>query len=275
MQNINDVLSLDEEGCYEAPKYTSETDVVVQAKNTIDKYMNSKFTYTTSGDDIVIDSNLISKWINVDEDFNVTLNESAIKENVSELVGAYDNIGSTRTFTRETGEKIKVSTTPGIYYVDRNAMVSQLVDSITNGSETTNELPFKTPTATDDYVINTFVEVDLTNQTVVYYKNGELITQGSVVTGDQSKGYSTPPGTFTLDWKARNFTLRGPGYASPVSFWMPFNGGIGLHDASWRGSFGGTIYRSNGSHGCVNMPHSVAQAIYNNIEDETTIICRY
>ena len=150
IQNINDVLSLDEEGCYEAPKYTSETDVVVQAKNTIDKYMNSKFTYTTSGDDIVIDSNLISKWINVDEDFNVTLNESAIKENVSELVGAYDNIGSTRTFTRETGEKIKVSTTPGIYYVDRNAIVSQLVDSITNGSETTNELPFKTPTATDD-----------------------------------------------------------------------------------------------------------------------------
>lgn len=275
IQNINDVLSLDEEGCYEAPKYTSETDVVVQAKNTIDKYMNSKFTYTTSGDDIVIDSNLISKWINVDEDFNVTLNESAIKENVSELVGAYDNIGSTRTFTRETGEKIKVSTTPGIYYVDRNAIVSQLVDSITNGSETTNELPFKTPTATDDYVINTFVEVDLTNQTVVYYKNGQLITQGSVVTGDQSKGYSTPPGTFTLDWKRKNFTLRGPGYASPVSFWMPFNGGIGLHDASWRSSFGGTIYRTNGSHGCVNMPHSVAQAIYNNIEDETTIICRY
>ena len=44
---------------------------------------------------------------------------------------------------------------------------------------------------------------------------------------------------------------------------MPFNGGIGLHDASWRGSFGGTIYKNGGSHGCINLPYSKAQAIYN------------
>ena len=51
--------------------------------------------------------------------------------------------------------------------------------------------------------------------------------------------------------------------------------GAGLHDASWRSSFGGSIYKTNGSHGCVNMPYSVAKAIYENIEDYTTIICRY
>ena len=96
-----------------------------------------------------------------------------------------------------------------------------------------------------------------------------------MVTGDASKGYSTPSGVYRLDWKAKDFVLRGDGYAAPVSFWMPFNGGIGLHDASWRSSFGGSIYKTNGSHGCVNMPYSVAEAIYNNIEDKTTIICRY
>ena len=45
---------------------------------------------------------------------------------------------------------------------------------------------------------------------------------------------ATPSGVYRLDWKAKDFVLRGDGYASPVSFWMPFNGGIGLHDASWR-----------------------------------------
>ena len=275
IQNINDVLDLDKEGCYEEPKYTSETDVVVQAKNTIDKYMSSKITYNVSGDEIVIDSSLINTWINIDEDFNVTLNEDAIKEYVNQLGDIYDNIGSTRTFTRWSGEVIKVSTTPGIYYIDRDTTISQIVEAISNGSETTKDLSFKTPTATDDYVINTFVEVDLTNQTVVYYKNGELITQGNVVTGNVSAGHATPSGVYRLDWKAKDFVLRGDGYASPVSFWMPFNGGIGLHDASWRSSFGGSIYKTNGSHGCVNMPYSVAQAIYNNIEDKTTIICRY
>ena len=275
IQNINDVLDLDKEGCYEEPKYTSKTDVVVQAKNTIDKYMSSKITYNVSGDEIVIDSSLINTWINIDEDFNVTLNEDAIKEYVNQLGDIYDNIGSTRTFTRWSGEVIKVSTTPGIYYIDRDTTISQIVEAISNGSETTKDLSFKTPTATDDYVINTFVEVDLTNQTVVYYKNGKLITQGNVVTGNVSAGHATPSGVYRLDWKAKDFVLRGDGYASPVSFWMPFNGGIGLHDASWRSSFGGSIYKTNGSHGCVNMPYSVAQAIYNNIEDKTTIICRY
>ena len=272
---IADVLDLDKEGCYEEPKYTSETDVVVQAKNTVDKYISAKITYNVSGNEVVIDSSLINTWINIDEDFNVTLNEEAIREYVNELGDSYDNIGSTRTFTRWSGEVIKVSTTPGIYYVDRNKTVSEIVESISKGNETTNDLSFKTPSATDDYVINTFVEVDLTNQTIVYYKNGEVITQGNVVTGNVSAGNATPSGVYRLDWKAKDFVLRGDGYASPVSFWMPFNGGIGLHDASWRSSFGGSIYKTNGSHGCVNLPYSVAEAIYNNIEDKTTIICRY
>lgn len=275
IQNINYVLDLEKEKCYEEPKYTSKADAVVQAKNTVDKYIESKITYTTSGDEIVIDSSLINTWINIDEDFNVTLNEDSIRAYINELGDKYDNIGDARTLTRWSGEVIKVSTTPGIYYIDRDTTIAEIVEAISNGAETTKELSFKTPSATDDYVINTFVEVDLTNQTIVYYKNGELITQGNVVTGDVSKGYSTPAGVYRLDWKRKDFVLRGDGYAAPVSFWMPFNGGIGLHDASWRSSFGGSIYKNNGSHGCVNMPYSVAEAIYNNIEDKTTIICSY
>ena len=275
IQNINNVLDLDKEGCYEDPKYNSETDVVVKAKNTADKYIQAKIIYNTSGDQIVIDSSLINTWINIDGDFNVTLNEDAIREYINSLGSNYDYLGSYRDFTRWSGEAIKVSTTPGIYYIDRDATVNEIVEAINNGKEITKDLTFKTPNATDDYIINTFVEVDLSNQTVVYYKNGELITQGNIVTGNVSQGNGTPSGVYRLDWKAKDFVLRGDGYASPVSFWMPFNGGIGLHDASWRSSFGGSIYKTNGSHGCVNMPYSVAEAIYNNIEDKTTIICRY
>ena len=275
IDNINNVLDLDKEGCYEEPKYTSETDVVVKAKNTANKYMEAKIIYNISGEEIVIDSSLINTWINIDVDFNVTLNEDAIREYVDGLGSNYDYLGSYRDFTRWSGEAIKVSTTPGIYYIDRDTTISEIVEAVSNGKETTKDLTFKTPNATDDYVINTFVEVNLTNQTVVYYKNGELITQGNVVTGNVSQGHATPSGVYRLDWKAKDFVLRGDGYASPVSFWMPFNGGIGLHDASWRSNFGGSIYKTNGSHGCVNMPYSVAQAIYNNIEDKTTIICSY
>ena len=76
-----------------------------------------------------------------------------------------------------------------------------------------------------------------------------------------------------LKYKQANATLRGPGYACPVRYWMPFNGGIGIHDATWRGSFGGSIYVYNGSHGCINTPLSLAGTIFNEIEQGVPIVC--
>ena len=62
-------------------------------------------------------------------------------------------------------------------------------------------------------------------------------------------------------------------YESPVKYWMPFNGGIGLHDADWRSKFGGTIYQTNGSHGCINLPPKVAAQVYENAYKGIPIIC--
>lgn len=99
-----------------------------------------------------------------------------------------------------------------------------------------------------------------------YYKDGTLVLETDFVSGNDAKGWSTPPGAFGLYYKQRDKTLRGEGYATPVSFWMPFNGGVGFHDANWRRDFGGNYYKRNGSHGCVNMPYSAAQTLFDNIE---------
>ena len=64
----------------------------------------------------------------------------------------------------------------------------------------------------------------------------------------------------------------GEDYETPVTFWMPFNGGIGLHDATWRGRFGGSIYRGNGSHGCVNLPYSAAEKIFKSLSPGEPVV---
>jgi lipoprotein-anchoring transpeptidase ErfK/SrfK len=76
-----------------------------------------------------------------------------------------------------------------------------------------------------------------------------------------------------LNYKQKGPTLRGPGYEAEVTYWMPFNGNIGIHDASWRYSYGGNIYRRNGTHGCVNVPKYLAKRIFENIEEGTPVIC--
>ena len=69
-----------------------------------------------------------------------------------------------------------------------------------------------------------------------------------------------------MTYTTTDAVLRGEDYATPVKYWMPFAGDVGMHDASWRKSFGGNIYKTNGSHGCINLPTSVAKTIYNTIE---------
>ena len=120
---------------------------------------------------------------------------------------------------------------------------------------------------------STYVEINLTNQYLWFYKDGDIVAQGDIVSGNESRGLSTPVGTYILNYKQKDATLKGAGYSSKVSYWMPFNSNIGLHDATWRNDFGGNIYKSNGSHGCINLPVYLAKKIYENIEPGTPIIC--
>ena len=106
-----------------------------------------------------------------------------------------------------------------------------------------------------------------------FYKEGKLVVESDFVSGNESRGWSTPAGVYPLTYKQRNATLKGENYATPVSYWMPFNGGIGLHDANWRSKFGGTIYQNSGSHGCVNLPPDKAAALYDLVYTGIPVIC--
>ncbi|MCR5059746.1 MAG: L,D-transpeptidase [Saccharofermentans sp.] len=109
-----------------------------------------------------------------------------------------------------------------------------------------------------------YIEINLTTQHLWCYKNGAIAVSTDIVSGCVRAGHRTPTGVFTIRSKSRNCYLIGPDYRSFVNYWMPFNGGIGLHDADgWRRSYGGSIYLNNGSHGCINMPKSAAASIYN------------
>ena len=118
---------------------------------------------------------------------------------------------------------------------------------------------------------NTYVEVCIAQQRMWFFKNGKLMVDTPVVTGTRYSN-DTPKGYFDMYQRARNTVLTGPGYASPVDYWMAFCGGCGIHDASWRDEFGGSIYKYSGSHGCVNTPYNAVRTIYNNTEYGTPVI---
>ena len=107
----------------------------------------------------------------------------------------------------------------------------------------------------------TYVDVDIANQTLTYFVNGAVALYTPCVTG--KLGRSTPRGLFQINSMVPGKYLNGPTWHVWVDRGMRFCGGCGIHDATWRKSFGGNIYQTNGSHGCVNIPHDQALALYN------------
>nr|WP_314277055.1 cell wall-binding repeat-containing protein [uncultured Peptostreptococcus sp.] len=117
-----------------------------------------------------------------------------------------------------------------------------------------------------------YVEVDLTKQKMLLKENGYEKMATPVVTGNPNKGMATPPGIFKVNKMMKNAVLRGPGYASPVKYWVPFNGSIGIHDSYWQPVYGGSRYLYAGSHGCVNTPLANMSYLYSKINVGTPVI---
>ena len=108
---------------------------------------------------------------------------------------------------------------------------------------------------------NPHIVVSIAKQTLTYYEYDKVVLSSSIVTGKDSK---TPTGNFKVLNKATNIILKGKDYESFVNYWIAFKGAsFGFHDASWRSNFGGKIYKTAGSHGCVNMPYNKVKQLYN------------
>lgn len=121
-----------------------------------------------------------------------------------------------------------------------------------------------------DHKDNCKIVINIEEQKLRYYVKGKVVFETDIVSGQNGR---TPKGTYSILNKARNVTLVGEDYETVVRYWMPFIGrNYGIHDASWRSRFGGTIYKYNGSHGCVNVSSKAAAELYNMVEIGTPVI---
>lgn len=268
-------LDLDKAECYEKPQYTSSSEQVISAQNKLNQYKNFKLAYNLGSDDEGISGDKLLSLFEFDDDFNCALSDERVSAYVGDLCKKYNTYGTSHKFTTTDGNSIIVKGGDYGYEINKDEEVKQIKEDI-EGKKPVSRDPIYSKTAlgeiTND-IGNTYVEINMSKQHLWFYKDGALVTQGDVVTGNVANGTATPEGTYSLKYKAKDSVLVGENYRSPVSFWMPFNNNIGIHDASWRNVFGGRIYLSGGSHGCVNAPYSLAQAIYSNIESGTPVVC--
>lgn len=260
--------------------YKDDQDLNNQLK-AANEYCLSAITYTTpKGKEIALDGSTLITWLSKQDDGSYTKDESVFKEKltafVKELASQYNSIGATRTFTGKDGQSHTVSGGTYGFRVSTDSEVSALLKMINENKSENNRIPEHTgqlPSGENGGLGTTYLEINITKQHLWFVKDGSVVLESDFVSGKESDPTRlTPSGTYYIYNKERNRVLRGTKqpngkyeYESPVSYWMPFNKGIGLHDASWRSTFGRDIYINSGSHGCINLPTGFAGSLYSQI----------
>ncbi len=262
------------EALYFLPAVTQDDGEMNSLMNIYNSFCKAKIVLQFGKKKEVTDWEQIKEWLIIDGD-EVTLDEEPIYEYIYELAAKYDTLYYSREFTTTGGKTITFDSSDYGYQIDKDAEAAQFIADIYSNTKVKREPVYAvkgyTRNGRDDLCGN-YVEVDLTKQHLWFYKDGELVIETDIVSGLPKNDRETTTGVFTVPYKKSPEVLKGDTWEEEVEYWMPFYDGQGLHDAPWRSSFGGNIYKTNGSHGCVNLPPAAAKTIYENMEERMPII---
>lgn len=263
--------------CYEKPAvYSTDSEIAETAKQ-IDQYISSTVQYDIDGAQEYLDKGAILSMLDISKDGKVSINDAKLTAFVQKLASTYNTYGDVRTFHTSKGDDVKIGGGDYGWVISKAKEKEQLLNDLKGGKPVERE-PIYEQTAIKsglDDIGDTYIEIDYTNQHLWYYNEGELITETDIVSGNISHKNGSPDGIYKIAYKERNATLIGENYASDVKYFLPFAYNVGIHDASWRSKFGDEIYKTSGSHGCINIPEKYAKKLFAEVEVGTPVIAYY
>ena len=274
---------------YAVAAVTSEDSTLQATRDAYNNYTKASITYTFGDQTVTLDGSTLKNWLQFDEKGQLVQDDASftqhVKDFVAQLASEHNTVGTTRSFNTTSGRTVSVYGSAYGWKIDQDAEAAQLTEEIRTGTQTTREPVYSMRANAYGYndIGSTYIEVDLSSQHMYYYQGGSIIFDSDIVSGDiRYDDRATPPGIFTLYYKKSPDVLRGAKkpdgtyeYETSVTYWMPFNGGIGFHDATWQAYFGGDRYTYAGSHGCINMPLDAAATLYSIIDTNVPIVCFY
>lgn len=230
--------------CYEKAAVTAQDEQLKATLASLNKLISRKITVTVSGG---------KNYELKDSDIFAMLE---VKDNAPAV-----NSDKVSSFVNKVYKENYVSE---YKYINKKKLTSALKEKLLAEGDATIKAV---------WVINTkkLIEVDLSEQTLYYYEDDKLIFTSPVVTG---KSGDTPTGNYKVRYKSTDSTLVGKDYTNHVDYWIGFDSTgriLGFHDASWRTEFGGEIYKTDPSHGCVNMPLDKVKRLYNSVSVGTDV----
>lgn len=263
--NLVAYVDLEANDCYATLQYDAADPVVLEALDYMNQIKDIRVTYQFEEETEILKGEDIQDWILLSKDYEVSIDRKAVEEYIEYLKETYEIKGQVIQFHTSYKQTVEVRSYIPSNELNTTVETDQLIEAIESLSDSGKKTWVRT--ALDMASVgDTYIEINLTSQHLYCYKDGIMILETDIVSGKPSTGCATPPGVYRIRSKSSPAILVGETYRTPVSYWMPFNRGIGLHDATWQSAYGGSRYITHGSHGCINLPLDVAKFIYENYE---------
>lgn len=260
----NSIFEMDykEEDCYLKPRVKKDDPQLLKKQENCKKYLVMKVAIDFVYRKMKLTPKQLSEMMNITDE-----GAEVVEKKVLDFV--------TANATAAEWKYLEYSGKPG-RALRREKLKNDLIALLKTGKDGTVKAKYTTGRVAPG-TGNTYVEIDISKQHLWYVIKGKKLVDTPIVSGNVAMNDDTPTGLFKVFYMERNAVLRGNNddgtrYESPVQYWMPFNGGIGMHDASWKSVYGGTEYLNNGSHGCINMPLEAAKKTFNNISVGTYVL---
>lgn len=249
------------------PSYEELSTEVEKINNTYITYTNGyKISLLDLFDYLKLSNNKITLDESMEEEYKEIIDDTIEKE-----LDSYDTIGNAREFKTTNKGTITVSggTYGSIFSSDNET--EYIIDLFKQYKKEEDRTPIYSKEMPEE-IGNTYIEVSISEQHLWYYVNGILDSETNIVTG-QAGRHDTPKGVYYISERINGKYLTGDDYRTWVNKWMRLtNQGVGLHDAGWRGTFGGSTYTYNGSHGCINLPAGFAYSLFDKVRVNDCVI---
>lgn len=262
---------------YEKPKIPRDDPQLVSSLQQIENCIHAEVTYKISDYDEKLSSEEIFKMLSVQEDYSCVLDDKKIEDFVQRLASKYNTYADVREFATSSGDTVQIGGGDYGWVVNKEKEAKTLKENVLSGQPVTREPEYSQRAQVEGFedIGTTYVEIDYTKQHMWYYEEGQLVLESDIVSGNIATGNGSPDGVFKIVYKQSPAVLKGEDYESNVNYFMPFAYNVGIHDASWRTEFGGEFYKTTGSHGCINAPGEIAEALYGKIKVDTPVVAYY
>lgn len=269
VKNMNSVLNLETKGCYLQALDTDADTKTQEALDKLNNYLDVVITLTFGEETEVIDRTNIYKWLSVDVDNNIVFDKEAIIEYVDSFAKKYETMGQTREFQTSFGETIRVNGGDYGWWLNRTAEAEAIIRDIENLNSCTREANYLQVAGAhgDSDIGTTYIEIDLYAQHLYAYKEGELIVDCPIVSGDPINGKRTPTGLYNMRFMFTNYDFVRGSFKKTLKYWMVFYGNtvetnIGIASCDWLTAFGGSVYKTAGSLGSIYVDEENAKTLY-------------